>query len=108
MFVSYCDDCTVKFNDKKTKKSDFDPCKRCQIKEANGEKCYDHCHLTGCYRSSACSHCNMNVIRDSAGAYRLPVLFHNLEGYDGHIMVKAILNSGNKLTQGRSGTKKSA
>jgi hypothetical protein len=39
--------------------------------------------------------CNINFFSKRY----LPVLTSILQGYDGHIMVKAILNSGNKLTQ---------
>ena len=66
----------------------------------NADKCYvcnkkysekdirvrDHCHITGKYRGSAHQDCNIN--------YRLtdkvPVIFHNLKGYDSHFIMQTI------------------
>lgn len=46
-------------------------------------KVHDHDHLTGCYRGPACNNCNIN--------YKLPkfipVVLHNLSGYDSHFIV---------------------
>ena len=52
------------------------------------KKVLDHDHLTGAYRGAACATCNgkMKVPRT------LVVLFHNLQGYDGHLLVRAIMN----------------
>ena len=46
----------------------------------------DHCHLTGKYRGAAHSKCNLRMRTPTF----VPVLFHNLEGYDSHLFVKSL------------------
>jgi hypothetical protein len=48
----------------------------------------DHDHLTGKYRGAAHSSCNLQWRLDPK-TYKLPVFFHNLRGYDSHLLVKA-------------------
>ena len=52
----------------------------------NGEldKVKDHCHLTGRYRGAAHSKCNLAIRNPKF----IPVVFHNLEGYDSHLFIK--------------------
>ena len=45
----------------------------------------DHCHITGIYRGA----CNLNY-RITPKSWKLPVVIHNLKGYDGHLIVKAL------------------
>ncbi len=47
-------------------------------------KCADHCHITGKYRGAACGKCNLRM----KVPMHVPILFHNLEGYDAHLFVK--------------------
>ena len=49
-------------------------------------KCRDHCHITGKYRGAACDKCNLRMKVPKF----VPVLFHNLEGYDSHLFVKSL------------------
>lgn len=46
----------------------------------------DHCHVTGKYRGSAHTACN----RSFRLANMIPVIFHNLRGYDGYLIIEEI------------------
>ena len=49
----------------------------------------DHCHIVGFYRGAAHSRCNL-AYRISKSDWKLPVVIHNLKGYDGHLIFKAL------------------
>src|SRR5205823_12776682 len=49
----------------------------------------DHCHITGKYRGSAHNDCNIQL-QIKARKMHIPVIFHNLSGYDSHIIMKGI------------------
>ena len=55
------------------------------------DKVRDHCHITGKYRGAAHSQCNLKLKIPK----KLPIIFHNLEGYDGHIIFKELNNFDN-------------
>ena len=55
------------------------------------DKVRDHCHITGKYRGSAHKECNSKLRIPR----KLPIIFHNLEGYDGHIIFKELNNFDN-------------
>ncbi|XP_051165698.1 uncharacterized protein LOC127284345 [Leptopilina boulardi] len=62
-------------------------CHICQQKIVQGEvKVRDHNHLTGKYRGAAHQNCNVNYHESPT----IPVVFHNLSGYDAHFIIKAI------------------
>ena len=55
-------------------------------------KVRNHCHFTGGYRGAAHSDCNLKCKKPLI----LPVLFHNLQGYDSHLFIKQLAKvSGN-------------
>ena len=78
----------------KMTRTDLDKFRRasvCHICEENicgGEnvKVKDHCHLTGEYRGAAHQECNLKYKEPSF----IPVVFHNLSGYDAHLFIKQL------------------
>ena len=49
-------------------------------------KVRDHCHFTGEYRGAAHNECNLKCRKPLI----LPVIFHNLQGYDSHLFIKQL------------------
>ena len=60
-------------------------CYACGL-ELKDDRVRDHCHLTGKYRGAAHSKCNLKMRTPTF----VPVLFHNLEGYDLHLFIKSL------------------
>jgi hypothetical protein len=50
-------------------------------------KVRDHDHLTGLFRGCAHQDCNVNFNYKN---YKIPVYFHNLKGFDGHLIIKGL------------------
>ena len=46
----------------------------------------DHCHITGEYRGPAHEICNLQLVISN----KVPVIFHNLKGYDSHFIMQEI------------------
>ncbi|XP_043267868.1 uncharacterized protein [Venturia canescens] len=46
----------------------------------------DHCHLTGQFRGPAHGNCNLNY----KNSFFIPIVFHNLSGYDAHFIIKEV------------------
>ena len=64
---------------KKRKKS----CWICgKLIDNDDEKVRDHCHVTGKFREAAHRSCNINFQLTK----KVPVIFHNLRGYDSHLI----------------------
>ena len=54
--------------------------------ELNTDKVRDHCHVTGKFRGAAHNKCNLKLRIPR----KLPIIFHNLQEYDGHIIFKEL------------------
>ena len=78
-------------------KREHEAAEKCHIclKEFNdprNRKVRHHCHYTGLYRGAAHNNCNLK--------YRIPdyipIVFHNLSGYDAHLFIKELGRKFNK------------
>ena len=63
----------------------FDKAETCHICKTPllTDKVRDHCHFTGQYRGAAHNSCNLQCRKPMI----LPVIFHNLQGYDAHLFI---------------------
>ena len=66
----------------------FNKAEACHIckEELLDDKVRDHCHFTGKYRGAAHNSCNLKCRKPRI----LPVIFHNLQGYDAHLFIKQL------------------
>ncbi|CAH3181174.1 unnamed protein product, partial [Porites evermanni] len=66
----------------------FEKAVNCHIcsRELKKDKVRDHCHFTGQYRGAAHNKCNLMCRKPRV----LPVIFHNLQGYDAHLFIKQL------------------
>ena len=55
----------------------------------NNPKVRDHCHFTGEYRGATHKSCNLKL-KIKPGKTKIPVVFHNLKGYDSHLITQKI------------------
>jgi len=55
----------------------------------NDDRVRDHYHITGKYRGAAHNACNVKL-RIYAYKTKVPVVFHNLRGYDSHLIMSAL------------------
>ena len=69
----------------------------------NNHKVRHHCHVTSDYIAPACNSCNLKLkprkfskaqIKEGYGIggkeFFIPIFFHNLRGYDSHLIIKAL------------------
>ena len=80
----------------KKDEEDFQNAKKCWIcqrqykpDERENIPVRDHCHITGKYRGSAHKKCNLRL-QISAEKIKIPVVFHNLKGYDSHFIIEKL------------------
>ena len=69
-----------------TKWKETSICHICEKPVGKEDKVKDHCHLTGEYRGAAHQECNLKYKEPSF----IPVVFHNLSGYDAHLFIKQL------------------
>ena len=64
------------------------------LMENTGNKVRNHCHITGKYRGAAHYSCNINLKISK----KVPVIFHNLNGYDSHLIFKELSKCNVKIS----------
>ena len=57
-------------------------------------KVHDHCHVLGNYRGAACNKCNLGMTMTRT----IPVIFHNLKGYDSHLLLPELGKFNKKIS----------
>ena len=74
----------------------FHKASRCHIcgKDLGADKVRDHDHITGRFRGAAHNECNLNYKFTG----KIPVVFHDLRGYDSHLIMSAIGTADKKIT----------
>ena len=95
--VNYCKDIVKREFNKPLKITDDDElsfrledkCHICGEKYTDKDvRVRDHCHITGKFRVSAHQECNLKLrIPENI---KIPVIFHNLRGYDSHFLMQEI------------------
>ena len=80
----------------KTDKENYANAQRCHICEEplDDDKVRDHCHLTGKFRGAAHNKCNLKYKVPKF----IPVIFHNLSGYDSHLFIKNLAVSEEEIS----------
>ena len=70
---------------------DFRRCQSCHICDKpikrGDKKVRDHDHINGLYRGCAHESCNINF---NYKTYLVPTYFHNLKGFDGHLVIQGL------------------
>ena len=64
------------------------------LNDGGADKVRDHCHFTGKYRGAAHNNCNLQYRKPMI----VPVIFHNLQGYDAHLFIKQLSQIPGELT----------
>ena len=72
--------------------------KTCYVCENNftneNREVRDHCHVTGSYRGASCNKCNLIMKLTKT----IPVIFHNLKGYDSHLLLPELGKFNKKIS----------
>ena len=73
--------------------TDFQKATKCHICDRQYQdediRVRDHCHITGEFRGSAHQDCNLKL-QINPDNIKIPVIFHNLRGYDSHFIMQQI------------------
>ena len=73
--------------------TDFQKATKCHICDQQYQdkdiRVRDHCHITGEFRGSAHRDCNLKL-QIKPDTIKIPVIFHNLRGYDSHFIMQQI------------------
>jgi len=79
----------------KADKTRYNRATKCHIcdGELGDDRVRDHCHFTGRFRGAAHNGCNLNYKPPKF----IPVIFHNLSGYDSHLFIKKLARNGEKI-----------
>ena len=72
--------------------------------ENSDNKVRDHCHITGKYRGATHWSCNINLKITK----KVPLIFHNLKGYDSHLIFKEFSKFNTKISVIPNGLEKYA
>ena len=83
---------------RKNKKHEIcDKCECCGEKFSKMNcKVHHHCHITGNYLAAVCNNCNLQLkprkrkTEDDDDGIVIPVIIHNLKGYDSHLILKSL------------------
>ena len=62
-------------------------CSICELPITKNDKVRDHDHISGLYRGCAHNTCNINFNHKN---FKIPVYFHNLKGFDGHLIIQGL------------------
>ena len=63
-----------------------------EFNDVRNRKVKDHCHYTGLYRGAAHNNCSLKYLIPGY----MPIVFHNLSGYDAHMFIKELGRRFNK------------
>ena len=75
---------------------------RNKLSDVSDNKVRDYCHVTGTYRGAAHWSCNVNFKMTK----KVPVIFHNLEDYDSHLIFKELSKFNLKISVTSNGLEK--
>jgi hypothetical protein len=67
-------------------------------KPCGEDRVRDHDHITGEYRGMAHNFCNLEEGKKNTEHYKIPVVFHNLKNYDGHLIIQNVGDHTSKIS----------
>ena len=67
-----------------------------ELDQSNDVIVRDHCHFTRQFHGTAHEHCNLQY-KINKSRYKLPVVFHNLRGYDSYMIFQEVQRKHGKI-----------